>query len=603
MVSVAAERSLDIDLRPRRRILVAEDNPVTKDLLKLLLGQRGHTVDIVEDGAAALTALQENTYDIVLMDFHLPKMDGLEVATSFRSDNDGKAAPRFVAMTSDMKGLLGHAANCEAFDDFMPKPLDLERVCEAIECELEAAMDAGDKAHEQPAAVTTLHPADERVVTDTVSDAVKEQVQALGFNFLLWPEDFDSERLSARGLQASLGEDAFDAILITQRATVHGLTRVWTSKALHALPIVDLTGSLGARADIDASRLGLGEVDKIGQLIEDFSARRQQIHRDLLLSDELGDKLLNRIALSGGQLTASYDPSTPSQIAYNLALDARSVQTEADALVRNDLLEKIFFDRFHVCDRCGSSRFNVREECASCRSPNITEEAYLHHFRCAYQGPESDFRQGDNLVCPKCRHELSHFSVDYDKPGTVLTCNSCGHATSEPAIGLLCLDCHAHYDGDAVETRDVFSYAITDRGHAYLEAGRSLLGSKRNAMRFTELPIELIVALNGELKAFEDSGQAFSLINISYRNEREISHAAGPRQFETARDLFLENLANGLRKQDRVVKGRGFDFALLRGTSPDETREGLDTLRQEAIDNVREDLGVVMQVHGPEDLA
>lgn len=603
MVSVAKQQSADADQRPRRRILVAEDNSVTKDLLKLLLAERGHVVDHAPDGVAALEALQKNTYDIVLMDFHLPKMDGLEVATSFRSDAAGKTGPRFVAMTSDMKGLLGRAGNDKAFDDFMPKPLDLKKVCEAIECEIEAAIDPDGANKPAPAEVTMLHPQPDPVEIDPVPDSIMEQIKALGFNFLGWPEDFDSERLTARGLQASLGDNAFDAILVTKPATVQDLAQIWSTKSLHALPVIDLSGSLGPRADIDAARLTLGETEKIGQVIRDFSARRNNIHRDLLLSDEIGDKLLNRIALTDGRLTPVYAPDHPSQVAFNVVLDSAAVQVEADKLVQSNYLEAKLFDRFHHCDRCASSRFNVREECASCRSPDVSEEAYLHHFRCAYQGPESDFRQGNALICPKCRHELAHFSVDYDKPGVVLTCGSCDHSTSEPAIGLLCLDCLTHYDGDTVETRDVFSYTMTDRGRAYLEAGRSLLGSKRKAVRFTEFPIELIVALNGVLKTFEESGEPFTLINISYRNERQVSHESGLRQFESARDLFLENLAHALRKQDSIVKGRGVDFALMRGTSPDEVRGDLDTIRIEAANTVREDLGIVMQAHGPEEFA
>ncbi|MEE8575844.1 MAG: response regulator, partial [candidate division Zixibacteria bacterium] len=60
-----------------QRILVAEDSPVTQDLLKLVLEERGHHVEVVADGEAALAELKVNTYDVVLMDFHLPKMDGL----------------------------------------------------------------------------------------------------------------------------------------------------------------------------------------------------------------------------------------------------------------------------------------------------------------------------------------------------------------------------------------------------------------------------------------------------------------------------------------------------------------------------------------------
>ncbi len=69
----------------KKRILIAEDSSVTRDLLKLLLGQRGHEVHLVSDGEAALHGLRNNAYDVALIDFHLPKLSGLRVAKEFIS--------------------------------------------------------------------------------------------------------------------------------------------------------------------------------------------------------------------------------------------------------------------------------------------------------------------------------------------------------------------------------------------------------------------------------------------------------------------------------------------------------------------------------------
>lgn len=108
-----------------KRILVAEDSPVTQDLLKLILGQRGHLVDIAEDGEQALRALTRHPYDVALIDFRLPKLDGLQVAQRFRRERGGETGTRLIAITADVEGLLSHSENCENFDQIIPKPLDV----------------------------------------------------------------------------------------------------------------------------------------------------------------------------------------------------------------------------------------------------------------------------------------------------------------------------------------------------------------------------------------------------------------------------------------------------------------------------------------------
>jgi hypothetical protein len=271
-------------------------------------------------------------------------------------------------------------------------------------------------------------------------------------------------------------------------------------------------------------------------------------------------------------------------------------------LTEKRFLKPIFFDRVHSCGNCRSSLFNVREECPKCRSSNIAEESYLHHFRCAYQGPESDFRSKDDLVCPKCRSELRHFGHDYDRPGIMVKCNSCGHATSEPMVGFVCVSCGAHSDGDAIETRDIFSYELTEQAIGYLEGGKAFLGFSENSLRFSELPLDLIIALNEEAKKYNESRIPFALLEFAYLNERAIQQEGGARQFINVRKLFLENLRPLIGENAKVVQGRGYDYALLRGESPEEGRRRADLLCQQAVKDLKQDPGVTAAVFGPEDL-
>jgi CheY-like chemotaxis protein len=107
-------------------VLLAEDSIVSQDILRFLLTQRGHKVDVVDDGEQALAALQDNDYDIVLLDFHLPKLDGLQVAARFKSmPGERNRHTHFIGITADIDRLLVHADSCETFDLVIAKPIDV----------------------------------------------------------------------------------------------------------------------------------------------------------------------------------------------------------------------------------------------------------------------------------------------------------------------------------------------------------------------------------------------------------------------------------------------------------------------------------------------
>lgn len=581
-----------------RRVLVAEDSPTTHEILKLLLTQRGHHVDIATDGAQALEALRNNHYDVALLDFHLPKMDGLRVATTVRSELQGRDLPRLIAITADLPGLLAHTGDCENFDLVIPKPLDIYRIGQLLEEQAELR-DEQQTEFLEPGPRSAPSPA--RAIPSAVRQTFA--IEGLGYEFLLWPEDIDVRRLSARAMQATLGDPRFDAILITQPVPVEALASLWERKALYVLPIVDLTGTLGRMADFDGAELGAAETERLGRLIRDFQDRRARLHRDLLLSDKLGEQLLGRMFVANRPLTAAFDPRYSHLAAYDVPLSRRLVTREAESLCEHGLLKREFFERFHICPSCDSYRLHVREECSQCRSSNLSEEQYLHHFRCAFQGPEADFRRGDELICPKCHHALTHFGFDYDRPGTMVVCGSCGHAASEPSVGFVCLDCGVHTDSDVAATRDVFSYQLTDQGVSFAEKGGAVLGYAREAFRFADLPLELVVALNAAAKRYNEDKTPFALVNILYRKESEVVAEFGARRFAQARDLFIENLRNALEKPNTVVRGQSYDFALIEGISPEQAQVDFDHLKERASRTLYVDLGAMFQAFGPEDFS
>ncbi len=130
----AAGTGIDHDLGARHplRILLAEDNPVNQKLALRLLERMGYAADLAVDGLAAIAAIEDSVYDVVLMDVQMPKLDGLEATRRIRLRWPGLAGPRIVAMTAN--AMEGDREMCLAagMDDYLSKPIRPEALSEAL---------------------------------------------------------------------------------------------------------------------------------------------------------------------------------------------------------------------------------------------------------------------------------------------------------------------------------------------------------------------------------------------------------------------------------------------------------------------------------------
>lgn len=109
------------------RILVAEDHPTNRLVFERQLTRLGYSVDIVPDGKVALSAIQDNHYDLILTDCHMPEMDGFELTAQVRRlDDSEKARIPIVAVTAN--ALSGDADRCisAGMNDYLTKPVSLE---------------------------------------------------------------------------------------------------------------------------------------------------------------------------------------------------------------------------------------------------------------------------------------------------------------------------------------------------------------------------------------------------------------------------------------------------------------------------------------------
>src|SRR6185295_18442724 len=118
-----------VEHRPRRglSILLAEDNPINALLARELLRRRGHTVREVATGEEAVKACAASRFDVVIMDLHMPGLDGIEAARRIRiAESQAKGGGRLpiFALTADALE-TGRKACLEAgMDGFLTKPVD-----------------------------------------------------------------------------------------------------------------------------------------------------------------------------------------------------------------------------------------------------------------------------------------------------------------------------------------------------------------------------------------------------------------------------------------------------------------------------------------------
>lgn len=122
----AASAAMEEPCFSGRGILVVEDNRVNQQVAIGMLQRFGCRVEVVANGREALEVITRNSYDLVLMDCHMPQMDGYEATRQIRGLEAGKAQVPIIAMTANVRE--GDSDKCLAagMNDYLAKPLRLD---------------------------------------------------------------------------------------------------------------------------------------------------------------------------------------------------------------------------------------------------------------------------------------------------------------------------------------------------------------------------------------------------------------------------------------------------------------------------------------------
>lgn len=123
------------------RAFVVEDDPDFRELVRELLVDAGWTVDVADDGIAALSAIRRTIPDLIILDLRMPNLDGLEVLKLLRSTDVGRRIPVVVATGAQPSAEVRALASA-----VLEKPFEVSSILRVV-AELVAPPEGSTRSH------------------------------------------------------------------------------------------------------------------------------------------------------------------------------------------------------------------------------------------------------------------------------------------------------------------------------------------------------------------------------------------------------------------------------------------------------------------------
>lgn len=387
----------------------------------------------------------------------------------------------------------------------------------------------------------------------------------------------------------------FHGVILLDRAAAAELPELLRRRRAWLVPIADLSGAQSWYVDISCADTSPLSIRRAVEELIRIIGRLDDLPAAITAATDDETLLLARAYSRDGRLQPVYDGAAPALLRYPAAGLLESPTETAERLCESGWLDRTFFDRLHVCPRCGSSRLNVREECSACRSPQLAEESFVHHFRCGLQATERHFVQGEALICPKCRRRLRHFGVDYDRPGSARTCRACQHVDADARIGFTCIDCGAHSDAAQVTVRDWHGYSLTAAGE------QRLLGGDLRRLRPDNTRDEARVQSVAEhwLRIQSRYGRPSVILQVAFTRASMVRAEHGYRYLTAVRQQAVEILRGELRDTDLMIETPDALLVVL----PETEAHAIDAPRRRLLNRLSSllavDLGIDIQMIEP----
>lgn len=302
------------------QILIADDDEIARDVMAAVLSDRGHVITMAEDGARAVTTLRQGRFDVAILDYHLPVVDGATAARRICDDGGPAAETRFIGVTADPSGLELRDADGVVFDAIVQKPLNLPAFVATVEDSLAQLRRA----------------AAEREILDVWNQCGFSRRPRARF---AGDPGHDWRLRLGRVFDLSRPGNP-DVVLVTESVRAGDLAELRTAGNMFALPMVDVTGRWGRLADAGFDIDDRAGWDEVASVAQGFAARRAQLVTRFLSAATLPDQLLAYVFASGRDLVPvdlDADEWTPT---YPGFFPLRRVRDTAEKLVHQGLLAR-----------------------------------------------------------------------------------------------------------------------------------------------------------------------------------------------------------------------------------------------------------------------
>jgi len=302
-------------------ILIADDDPLACSILSTILSSRGHSVVLAENGLAALELLTNQYFDIAILDYHMPLLDGMSTAKRVYDLVASGSRPRFIGVTADPQGLEERHHALAVFDTIVQKPINIPAFIAVIETSLRHLR--ASVTSRNILSLWRMRGFERRPRAFVASGNRHEASKAL-------EAIFDTTR-----------PENPDIVLLTPGTTLQAVEALRTEGSLFTVPMIDVTGGWGRIADAVFDADDLATWDGVATCAIAFTDRRLRLTNRFFGASGLTDQLLAYVYVSGRDLRPILDPGTDIGITYPGMFPSHAVLFAAQRLVQRGLLRPV----------------------------------------------------------------------------------------------------------------------------------------------------------------------------------------------------------------------------------------------------------------------